>query len=290
MLILDSKGRAVGQWARSLSQDGSRDFFDAFESADSSSTPEALLVRDVDEPPAPASSRRPVSLERLHAGLARLEPDEREIVIGYFEGEQSQHAIARRVGKSQPGVHARLHAAIRRLRWLLGPGSRFTLEDIARDWRGLLPARHVRALQIFWRTANWREVHRQLGKADYDATRRMLRKALAAMTGKYKEGFDSLRANARIMAKVQKADVTPVELFLATLDFAPMRRVALVTLCAAYRWHALAVGADLEPRGLFERLQKKGARPARFRTPWSDGQKVVGYVGVAPIVETSEAG
>jgi hypothetical protein len=244
----------------------------AIERDDALTPEEALIQREeleasgLDEP----ATRSPIlPTKKLHEYLARLSADDRDALTAYFSGMQSQTAFAARVGISQPGMSWRIAHALRRLRWLAGPGSLFTSEDVERDLRGVLSYEEVRALAIYWRTTFQSDVMRELRLEKHPY--HLLHGAIAKLSGRYRRGFDALLAEGKRLL-----DAGPARPFSALGDFIARRvvfrvgeTVAKRTLLSAYVGHASALGRPWDTGKLRVELIANGARETSVRVDWA---------------------
>ena len=271
MLILSRSGAVVGQ------KDADAFVGDLVESAeDLLLAKEAYEAGEVDEGP-----RRPIrSKKEIHEALAKLSESERTAIQAYFAGGQAQRAIALQLGVSQPSVTEMIQRAIARLRWIMGPGGRLTVDDLRQTYRSRLPGTHLHALEVFWTTSNQREVHRQLS-VSRDAARRILARSIASLDQGHRRIFEALMRNARLMQRGQgNQDVRPFSAlrdFLARIVvFDRTARVARDTLFATYERHARAHQRPVSLPKLVEELSQRQVSSGAVRL---SGRNVSGYLG-----------
>lgn len=188
--------------------------------ADAAPTPEELLaeaedpVEEVERPE--LCERLGVTPERLAALIDRLPPIEGDILDFLGRGVY-QHEIAQVIPRadggrmSQAAISYRLQRARERMRWMLGPGSWFTVDDVRRElgpvldeWPGVrVAARTVaatpasEALAVLWETTCLTEVDRLTGWRA-DRVKRIVRGLLPEISGehphleRYEAGFREL--------------------------------------------------------------------------------------------------
>ena len=225
---------------------------------------EELAASGLEEP----GARRPIlATAKLHEYIGRLSVDDQQALTAYFSGMQSQTEFAARVGISQPGMSWRIALALRRLRWLAGPGSLFAPEDIERELRGVLTYEEVRALSIYWRTTFQSDVARELRlKNPYH----LLHGAIRKLTGRFRRGFEALLAEGkRLLNSAVERPFSAVGDFIARrIIFRHGESVAKRTLLSAYVQHATALGRPWDPNRLTSELLANGARETSKRVEW----------------------
>lgn len=159
-------------------------------------TPESLLLRAIEEEVAP-----PVDLADLDAWIDRLPLVEQDILHLVREGKP-QWEIAEIFGVTQCSISIRLKRATERLRWIAGPGSWFSPDDMLRDEAILLRAlepQQVVYLRTLWEVGNYTQVGRQLGHYRTKHTRSKcldayyrLQRSTDPELGLYRRGFEEL--------------------------------------------------------------------------------------------------
>lgn len=237
---------------------------------------EELLEGGLDEDEEPVDPR----LAALHQVLEEIPAKEREAVVSYFGGRQTQQSIAAREQLSQPGVQYRIERAIKRLRWVAGPGSWFTERDIRRDLRGDFTREEVVALTVFWTTSSQTAVQKRLGYPTHNRAWRLLRKAIERLEGRYREGFDRLLKEGKLLlaARPTKKFSALRDFFDKRVEFLPEAKVALTPLALSYERHALSLSLPWSVDLLRTKMVERGARPRKIRVPWARGP-VSGFEG-----------
>jgi hypothetical protein len=249
--------------------------------ADPSPNPEDVLLakEEGEDEETGYRSRRRLTRAQIHETLSRLPARERDALVGYYQGGQPQTLIAERMGISQPEVHRRIARAIQRARWLHGPATWFTSEDIERDLSGKLPDDQVKALAIYWRETSYSAVHKELG-IGYARVWQTVKKAIASLDGKYRRGFDALSTTGKQVLWTPPVKLTGIESFLASrCIFVESGRVARVTLIASYERDALDRGRPVSVPRLLLALSARGVRPMGVRAPSSPAVNVAGFGG-----------
>jgi hypothetical protein len=143
--------------------------------------------------------------ERWERLLALLPPLEADALALYCSGDppRTQSEVAIIQGVSQAAVGYRIARAAQRLRWIAGPGSWFTPDDVRRVLGGTwIPERSIRLLAEFWACGNYAEAGRRVGDPDpRDRTLRLIDRDLAELAridpdryGRIHEGFCRLVA------------------------------------------------------------------------------------------------
>ncbi|HLK39094.1 MAG TPA: sigma-70 family RNA polymerase sigma factor [Polyangiaceae bacterium] len=219
--------------------------------------------------------------EQIHAALARIEPEQREAIVAYLAAGRSQAAIAEELGISQPSVHGRIHRGIRAMKWVMGPGSLFTWQELERDCARVVSPIELRALSTYWRTTSKKAAGAALGITSSGQYWNLLDGAIKKLTGKFRHGFDELGKWGQYRVQMTpEPKRSAVELFVGNLVFGEGKRIASVTLFAAYERTARAIGRAARRDAVTEAIRERGAVPGTVRVPWSS-QSVRGFRGVA---------
>ena len=164
-------------------------------------TPETLLLRALEEGEAGSALALVPDVAHLDAMIAKLPLVEQDIVHLVHAGKY-QWEIAEILGVTQCAISHRLHRAAQRLRWIAGPGSLFTSEDMVRDEAILLHAlepQQVEYLRVFWETTSFARTGERLGHRHTKHThlkvmtayRRLMASTDPALTI-YQDGFTQL--------------------------------------------------------------------------------------------------
>ncbi len=254
------------------------------------SSPEDLLIAreelaelGVDEEPEP---REPVERvrqrERLARVLEQLSQSEREALVLCFGAGQSGRAVAERSGVTKQMVQERIRRAMKRVKWLLGPGALFAAADV--EALTCVTREEARALAVLWRTTSYSAVQRERLISSQTVAWRLIREAVPRLPQPFRRGFEALMKEGMLLLWSNEAPPSAVEVFAdRRLVFAPDRRVAVPTLLGAYESFARQTGRPVYPKKLWLLLHERGAVRGGVRVPWkrtpSKGFRGVGLRG-----------
>jgi RNA polymerase sigma-70 factor (ECF subfamily) len=102
-------------WIFSIARNTIIDYFRVQRKRETTSLDESIEIPSSDSSPEEELLKRE-ELEKLHACLAQLPPDEQEIIRLKFGAELNNRQIARMLGLSESNVGTKLYRAVRKLR------------------------------------------------------------------------------------------------------------------------------------------------------------------------------
>jgi hypothetical protein len=254
--------------------------------SDTAPSPEDLLLEreeldaaGLEEPAEPALPANRARYRQLLAQyLDQLSPEEREAVLLCVAGGHTHEQLAARAGLHKSGAQYRISRAKKRLKWLAGPGSSFTAEDVER--LPCLTPDEARALATYWRTTSHSAVHRERLYASHAFAWRVIHGAIPKLPQPFRKGFEQLVAQGGLLLSGHEATPSALSVFVdRALRFGKGLSVAAVTLNASYERFARSSGRPWDLGTLRETVRARGGRVASVRVPWAR-EKVHGWRGV----------
>ncbi len=250
-------------------------------------SPEDLLIAREDleelgeleelEPSEPAERTR--KRQQLAQVLEQLAPSEREALVLCFGAGQSGRAVAERSGVTKQMVQERIRRAMKRVKWLVGPGSLFAAADV--ETLTCVTREEARALAVLWRTTSYSAVQRERLISSQTVAWRLVREAVPRLPQPFRRGFEALMKQGMLLLWANEAPASAVEVFAdRRLVFGPEHRVALRPLLGAYESFARHNGRPVSPKRFRAHLEGRGVTSTRVRVPWMR-TPVAGFRGVA---------
>jgi hypothetical protein len=249
-------------------------------------SPEDLLIAreqlselGIDEEPEAAEPlERVLQRDRLSRVLDQLSPSERDALVLCFGGGQSGRAVAERSGVTKQMVQERIRRAMKRVRWLLGPGALFTGSDV--EALTCVSREEAKALAVLWRTTSYSAVQRERLISSQTVAWRLIREAVPRLPQPFRRGFEALMKDGMLLLWSNESPPSAVEVFVdRRLVFGPAERVAARPLFGAYESFARHHARPISLARFRSLLEARGVKPARVRVWWKR-DPVPGFRGV----------
>lgn len=241
---------------------------------------EELAEREEGDEPAPIESpERSRQRERLARVLEQLSETEREALVLCFGAGQSGRSVAERSGVTKQMVQERIRRAMRRVKWLLGPGALFAAADV--EALTCVSREEARALAVLWRTTSYSAVQRERLISSQTVAWRLIREAVPKLPPPFRAGFEALMKQGMLLLWANEVPASALQVFVdRRLVFGPAERVAVRPLVGAYESFARRHGRPASVDKLRSLLEARGVSQTRVRVSWKR-TPVAGYRGVA---------